>query len=166
VENLPGMSLMDGLKIRKADKEDQEGILAIFKSRKPRWDKRFAKIYYVDFFEKGAYPNDQVFVGEMGRKIVSVIGCCPDRLETKDVYWLGWFYTHQDFGGKNIGTKLLGFMIKYLSDSARKLYVDTSSDSFYRPALNLYLKIGFQIEAVLRDYYEDGEDQIILGMNL
>ena len=95
-----------------------------------------------------------------------MIGCCPDRLETKDVYWLGWFYTHQDFEGNNIGGKLLGFMIKHLSDSARKLYVDTSSDSFYRPALNLYLKNGFQIEAVLRDYYEDGEDQIILGMNL
>jgi len=157
---------MDGLKIRKAEKEDQEGILAIFSSRKSQGDKRFAKIYYVDFFEKGAYPNDQVFVGELGRNIVAVIGCCPDRLETKDVFWLGWFYTHQEFEGNNIGGKLPGFMIKYLSDSARKLYVDTSSHSFYRPALNLYLKNGFRVEAVLRDYYKDGEDQIILGMNL
>ncbi len=157
---------MDGLKIRKARKEDQKGILQIFNSREPHWDKRFARLYYVDFFENEAYPNDEIFTGFIGQEIVAVIGCCPDRLETKNVYWLGWFYTHQDFGGKGIGGKLLKFAITHLSKSARKLYVDTSSHAFYRPALNLYLKNGFRIEAVLRDYYEDGEDQIILGMDL
>jgi ribosomal protein S18 acetylase RimI-like enzyme len=31
-------------------------------------------------------------------------------------------------------------------------------------ALNLYLKKGFRIEGVLKDYYGEGEDQIMLGM--
>jgi hypothetical protein len=29
---------------------------------------------------------------------------------------------------------------------------------------HLYLKKGFRIEAVLRDYFGEGEDQIMLGM--
>ena len=156
---------MEGLKIRKAKAKDRDGILKIFESQKSSWDKKFARHYYDDFFNQ-AHPNDEIFIGEVNSKVVSVIGLCPDKLETKDVYWLGWFYTHKDYSGKNIGGDLLRYVIDHLSGKARKLYVDTSSYKFYRPALNLYLKNGFRIEAVLRDYYENGEDQIILGMDL
>ena len=153
------------LEIRIAKAEDRDDINKIFESRKSSWDKKFARRYYDDFFNQ-AHPNDEIFVGEVNNKVVSVIGLCPDKLETKDVYWLGWFYTHKDYAGKNIGGDLLRYVVDLMSGKARKLYVDTSSYRFYLPALNLYLKNGFRIEAVLRDYYEDGEDQIILGIDL
>jgi ribosomal protein S18 acetylase RimI-like enzyme len=43
--------------------------------------------------------------------------------------------------------------------------VNTGSRLLNLRALTLYLKKGFRIEAVLRDYYGKGEDQRILGMD-
>ena len=56
-------------------------------------------------------------------------------------------------------------VIELLSPKIRKLYVNTGSRLLNLRALNLYLKKGFKIEAVLKDYYGEGEAQIMLGMN-
>jgi hypothetical protein len=78
---------MDGLGIRKARKEDQKGIFQIFESRKPHWDKRFAKLYYVDYFENEACSNDEIFIRSIGQEIVSVIGSCPDTWISMPFSW-------------------------------------------------------------------------------
>ena len=105
-----------------------------------------------------------VFAREINGKIVSVTGYSLDKIETDDVYWLNWHYTHKDFEGQGIGGKLLEHMIEILSLKARKFYVNMGWRLLNLRALNLYLKKGFRIEAVLRDYYGEDEDQIMLGM--
>ena len=56
-------------------------------------------------------------------------------------------------------------VIELLSPKIRKLYMNTGSRLLNLRALNLYHKKGFKIEAVLKNYYGEGEDQIMLGMN-
>jgi len=50
--------------------------------------------------------------------------------------------------------------------NTRKLYVDTSSDAGYNNAVRLYQRFGFREEGRLVDYYEIGEDFLILGLSL
>ena len=153
---------MEELTIRKAISTDQDRILEIFQSQDAKWDIPYAKQYYDDYI-KDANPDDMVFVGIVDENIVAVTGYCPDP-DIDDVYWLNWHYTHKDYEGKGIGGKLLDHVIEMLSPKIRKFYVNTGSRLLNLRALNLYLKKGFKIEAVLKDYYGEGEDQIMLGI--
>lgn len=153
---------MEGLTIRKATAKDRDSIFEIFESQDTKWDIPYARKYYEVYFND-VNPDDMVFIGIVDGDIVSVTGYCPDE-DIDDVYWLNWHYTHKVYEGKGIGGKLLEYMIEILSPNARKFYVNMGWRLLNLRALNLYLKKGFRIEAVLRDYYGEGEDQIILGM--
>jgi ribosomal protein S18 acetylase RimI-like enzyme len=48
----------------------------------------------------------------------------------------------------------------------KKLFVDTSSDKFYKTALLWYIKFGFKLEAIIKKYYGQNEDQLILSIDL
>ena len=154
---------MKGLSIRKAQAKDRDSIFEIFESQDTRWDIPYARKYFDDYFNN-VNPDDVVFVGILDGKTVAVTGYFPDSYDIDDVYWLNWHYTHKDYEGKGIGGKLLEYVIEMLSPKIRKFYVNTGSRLLNLRALNLYIKKGFRIEAVLRDYYGKGEDQIVLGM--
>lgn len=153
---------MEGLIIREATLKDQDKIIEIFESQDTKWDIPYAKQYYDSYFND-ENPDDMVFVGEVDGDVVAVTGYCPDS-DMMEVNWLNWHYTHKDYEGRGIGGKLLEHMIEMLSPKIRKLYVNMGWRLLNLRALNLYLKKGFRIEAVLRDYYGEGEDQIMLGM--
>ena len=163
---------MTNLVIREAESKDHDGIVQIFDSHKHRgeenWDKDAAKLYFDEFFKNKNTSQDKVFVGTVDDNIVSVIGYYPERSENvKDVFWVGWFYTHETHGKKGYGKALLNHVISELKDKkARKLFVNTSSNDFYEPAVSLYLRMGFKQEGTLEDFYEKGESRLIFGMNL
>ena len=157
------------LKIRVAGPNNYEGIIAIFKSwGSESWDTKFAERYYRDFFgNRHCYQMDEVLVGVINGRIVGVTGYCPDIQETDDIHWLNWFFVHKDFQKHGYGGLLLDHVIEILkTKKARKLYVDTTSYRFYKPARKLYESRGFIKEAVLKDYYGKGEHQIIFGLSL
>jgi ribosomal protein S18 acetylase RimI-like enzyme len=159
------------IEIRPARKADIKGILKVIGSDPfgKRWDKPLAEKYYKSKFNNicDCYEGDEVLVGVVNKKIIAVIGYCPDRLETKRSYWLGWFYVHKDYRDNKYGKTLLRKVINELKGiGAKKLFVDTSSDPNYIKAVDFYLKNGFKLEAVLRDYYGKGEDQLIFGIEL
>ena len=159
------------MEIRSAKKEDVDNILRVIASDRfgNKWDKPLAEKYYRSKFNSACncFEGDKVLVGIVNKKIAGVIGYCPDRLETKRSYWLGWFYVHKDYRDNRYGHTLLRKVIDELKNiGARKLFVDTSSDPNYIKAVDFYLKNGFKLEAVLRDYYGKGEDQIIFGREL
>lgn len=154
--------------IRPAKIEDKNKILSVIGSYRPKWDKENAKKYYDDFFQNNSAfsRRDKVYVCVDYEEVIGVIGYSLDYYETNN-YWLGWFYIHKEYKGKGYGKKLLEYIIKKLkSKGVRKLFVNTSSNKFYRRALKMYLKYGFKKEAVIRDYYEDGENQIILSKTI
>lgn len=157
--------MSEKIEIRSANPDDYDTIIKLFDNNQ---DKEFAMRYYKFFFnDRHCCPHDEVLVKVVEGKIVGVIGYCPDRLETDDIYWLGWFYVHKDCRGHGYGRELLDYVIDILKNKpARKLYVDTSSFTSYEKAMGIYEKTGFAYEGTLKDYYEKGEDQIILGKHL
>jgi ribosomal protein S18 acetylase RimI-like enzyme len=73
----------------------------------------------------------------------------------------------ENFRGRGFGSALLQYVIEQVRAArARKLYIDTSSDLKYNPAIRLYERFGFHKEASLGDYYGDGEDFVILSKAL
>ena len=156
------------LQIRSARIEDKDNILSVIGSHRFKWDKPIAKKYYDDFFQsKSAFSKrDKVYVCVAGKEVIGVIGYCVDYYETNN-YWLGWFYIHREYERKGYGKKLLDYIIKKLQvKHVRKLFVNTSSNKFYRRALKMYFKYGFKKEAVILDYYGEGEDQIVLSKKI
>lgn len=109
-------------KIRSAEPNDFNEIIDLFESWTPdNWDSDYAKRYYRNYFDN-LCPMHEVFVGTIGSKVVGVTGYCPETEETDDIYWLNWFYVHQDFNKLGYGRQLLDHVIGILKNKrARKL---------------------------------------------
>lgn len=151
------------LKIRRAYPKDKADILKVIKHTRVGWDKKYAEPYYDNYFSQDPPPDDEVvYVGVLDGKIAGVIGYYRDRYETGN-YWLGWFYVDQKKQKGGNGRRLFKRVVRELKkNGVERLYVYTSSHENYIDALIFYLKNGFRIESVIRDYYEEGEDQIVL----
>jgi GNAT superfamily N-acetyltransferase len=159
--------ISSSISIRSAESKDKAKILSVIGSYGFKWDKDSAKVYYDDYFSSStSLKGDTVYVAVLANKIIGVTGYFIDRYETGN-YWLGWTYIHKQYARNRYGEQLLNFIVgKLKKNKSKRLFVNTSSYPFYRGALNFYLKNGFRIEAVIKDYYWNGEDQIILSKRL
>ena len=50
-----------------------------------------------------------------------------------------------------------------LKSGGTKIYVETSSRPPFAPARAFYRRCGYQVDAVLKDYYDDGDDKVIFA---
>jgi hypothetical protein len=62
-------------------------------------------------------------------------------------------------------------MLRYAEDEiyragGRLFLIETSSLPSYTPTRNFYLKHGYEQAAVIRDFYTDGDDQVIFRKHL
>jgi len=81
-----------------------------------------------------------------------------------DLYWIAVDPSFQKMG---IGRLLLeGTEEAVRALDGRKIYVETSSRALYEPTRRFYLKAGYGIEAVLRDFYAPEDHKIILSKTL
>jgi len=84
--------------------------------------------------------------------------------KTYEVYWICVSPVHQ---GNGVGTKLLTFAESYaMRAEARILFVETSSKKEYGRARTLYEHGGYALSAVVRDYFDDGDDKVIYAKKL
>lgn len=109
---------------------------------------------------------------EVDGNLVGVTGY-RDVPGTDQCYWLSWTYLDPSFRGQGLGKGMLLELIETLrSENARKLFVKVSDyedpelGKIYQPALQVYQGLGFKEEVVSNDFYDEGENQIILGLYL
>jgi len=153
------------VEIAVAAKKDLSSILPLIRDYE-RCDVKFAKRYYDIYFGKGQITEkDKVYVAKVEGETIGVIGFCRDYFSTEYSYWLGWFVVDKYYrGNKDYGVaeKLLRKVESELvKRKIRKLFVSTEDKN--GRAKSFYAKNGFRREAVLRDYYYKGEDQLILS---
>lgn len=148
-----------------AEKENMKAILALIGDYE-RYDVEFAKRYYDIYFEKNQITEkDKVYVAKMEEKIVGVIGFSRDYFSSEYSYWLGWFVIDKEYRGKTefeAARKLLKKVESELGRRKIKKFFVSTEDTNGR-AKSFYAKNKFRTEAVLRDYYYKGEDQLILS---
>ena len=154
------------IRIQEAKRQDQREIFRLI-ARQRQADADHAALTYHRHFNLKQRPRDRVFVARAGKEIIGVTGFWYDDYAESGIYWLGWTYVDPNHQRQGIGRKLLDRVIRELKKKkARKLYVDTSSRRLYRPAIRFYLANGFKREGRFKDYYQKGEDQIVLGKEL
>ena len=154
--------------IRHATKEDLASILALV-SDYELYDVEFAKRYYDLYFGKDQIAdNDRVYVAKADRRTIGVIGFSRDYFANSFSYWLLWFVVHEDYRGNKefrVAQRLLQkVQAELIKRKIKKLFVSTEDTN--ARAKSFYARNGFRTEGVLRDYYSEGEDQLILSKYL
>ena len=90
---------MSKIKIREAQYSDKLAIVNLIKSFLI-YDGRFAGRYYDNYFEDNrVMAEDLVYVAEVGKEVVGVIGYCEDYFSNDYSYHLTWFVVDEKFRG-------------------------------------------------------------------
>ena len=99
-------------------------------------------------------------------KPVAIGYCVPEKLTegTYNLLAIGVGSANQRTG---IASEMMLYIEQYLkTKDARILIVETSSDDAQTGARNFYQKIGYTREAVIRDFWKEGEDKIVFWKKL
>ena len=91
-------------------------------------------------------------------------GPVPRAVAAHDIYWIVTATGHQ---GRGIGSALLRQAEEEIRQQGGRLVtVETSGSPLYAPARSFYLRHGYTAEAIVRDFYQPGDDKIILTKRL
>ncbi len=97
---------------------------------------------------------------------VAIGYCVPEKL-TKGTYNLLAVGVSAHAQRQGIAQAMMNFIEQHLkSKDGRILIVETSSDDAQIGARNLYQKIGYTQEAVIRDFWDEGEDKVVFWKKL
>lgn len=92
--------------------------------------------------------------------------CVPEKL-TNGTYNLLAIGVSQDSHRNGVATKMMSYIEQQLKQKdGRILIVETSSDDAQIGARKFYEKIGYTQMAVIRDFWNDGEDKIVFWKKL
>ena len=97
---------------------------------------------------------------------ISIGYCIPEKLTsgTYNILAIGVSENHQR---KGVAVEMMNFIEQKLKTiGARVLIIETSSDDAQIGARNLYQKLGYNQEAVIRDFWNEGEDKIVYWKKL
>lgn len=68
----------------------------------------------------------------------------------------------KDFQGKGIGAEMMQYIEDLLMESGQRiLIVETSGLPEFERTRNFYDKCNYERAAVIRDFYQDGEDKVV-----
>jgi GNAT superfamily N-acetyltransferase len=86
---------------------------------------------------------------------------------TDRTWYLYWIAVSKTIQARGVGSGLL----KHVEDEIRKaggrvLFIETSSLPLYEPTRKFYLKNGYDQDAVLHDYYADGDSMVVFRKKL
>ncbi len=112
------------------------------------------------FFRDPDCPHIWLTCEEEG-SLVGVAYCEPERMTkgTFNLLAIGVIPARQGYG---IGTKLLKHLENHLVQRGeRLLLVETMGTPAFEKTRQFYIKNGYQQEACIRDFYQDGEDKIV-----
>lgn len=103
---------------------------------------------------------------EVGRKLLgyTCFGPIPGTVSSFDLYWIAVAPAEQHRG---LGHTLMAMLERRVSEQGgTRLYAETSGRSQYHPTRTFYEQCGFQVAAVLEDFYSPGDAKVIYQKQL
>jgi ribosomal protein S18 acetylase RimI-like enzyme len=90
------------------------------------------------------------------------LGYCAAEKLTNGTYNLYAIAVRKELQGQGIGHKMMNFIEKLLADNGNRiLIVETSSIDQHTLTRRFYNKLGYRQEAIIKDFWNDGEDKVI-----
>jgi ribosomal protein S18 acetylase RimI-like enzyme len=153
-------------KLREMQPEDIKAVIKVIESQ----DEDDAEEALESYQQIGGIIDQYVL--EQNGQIIGVTGfLTPPACD--QTHLLSWTYVHDDYANQGHGRIMLNELIDFLKEKGgRKLfvrvsdYVDEDDGAIYAAALHLYRSLGFKLEITHKDYYDEGEAQMILGLRL
>lgn len=99
-------------------------------------------------------------------KPIAIAYCAPERL-TEGTYNLYLIAVHKDFQAQGIGGQIMTYLESLLQSKGKRiLLVETSGLPEFELTRKFYDKCGYNREALIRDFYRDGEDKVVFWKKL
>ena len=119
-----------------------------------------------DYHETMAAFGHRCFLFEEEGAVRGFVYHAPAAM-TDRTWYLYWIAVTRQTQAKGIGGQLL----RYVEDDIRHrhgriLFIETSSLPHYELTRKFYLKNGYEQEAVLRDYYAEGDGMVVFRKHL
>jgi ribosomal protein S18 acetylase RimI-like enzyme len=87
------------------------------------------------------------------------IGPTPLTIGTYDLYWIAVSPKYQRQG---IGRRLLAYAEAQIArQKGRLIIIETSSQPKYADTRTFYRRVGYQLEARIKDFYQPNDDRLI-----
>ena len=113
------------------------------------------------------YPNDAkqtdyiIYTYENDGKAAGYI-CYGKRPLTDWTYDLYWIAVDPNIHGKGLGSQLVKHMEDDLSGSGGKIIlIETSGKAEYENERKFYVKNGYEVQTIIKDFYRRGDDLLI-----
>jgi ribosomal protein S18 acetylase RimI-like enzyme len=118
----------------------------------------------VDIYLSGKDPQDyRVAVASNASARVCGYACWGPTPMTKGTFDLYWIATHPSVRGQGFGRALLAHVEEQVQrNEGRLLVVETSSKESYRHTTRFYRSLGYEETSRIRDFYDVGDDKIVL----
>ena len=152
------------MEIRRINKQDLEGIKAVLDS---------SELFPSDLLDDMIHdfltnPNsEEVWLTTVAEGTpISMAYLAPERMTegTYNLYAIAVDKSHQ---GKGIGGQLMDYIEDHLRGAGhRVIIVETSGLPDYELTRKFYHKKQYQEEAVIRDFYQEGEDKVVFWKKL
>ncbi len=111
--------------------------------------------------------TEEIWFTYIDNKLPTAIGyCVPEKL-TEGTYNLLAIGVLKESQGKGIASEMMRHIEQLIKQKGgRILIVETSSDNAQIAARKLYQKMGYNQEAIIRDFWKEGEDKIVFWKRL
>ncbi len=118
-----------------------------------------------DYFSN-ADSEDIWFAAIKNEKPISIAYCAPEKLTqgTFNLYAIG---VRGDIQGKGIGTQMMTYIEHHLKQNGQRiLIVETSGTQDFQLTRKFYENLNYTKEAVIRDFWDEGDDKVIYWKKL
>ena len=99
-------------------------------------------------------------------KPISIAYCAPERM-TEGTFNLYLIAVHKNYQSRGLGAELIKYLEERLAaEGVRVLIVETSGLDDFERTRNFYDQQGYHREAVIRDFYQEGENKVVFWKRL
>lgn len=145
--------------IRTVTKEDLSGLKEVLDSS-GLFPSEYLDDMIADYFTNPT--TEAIWFTSITHGRPSAIGYCAPEKFTDGTYNLYAIAVRKELQGKGIGQKMMKFIEDLLkANNKRVLIIETSSDDHYKLTRKFYKDLDYRQEAVIRDFWNEGEDKVI-----
>lgn len=124
----------------------------------------------LDDMISGYFQNDNSpeiwLTYELDKKPVAIAYCAPEQM-TEGTWNLYLIAVHNSAQGHGIGSKMMHYIEEVLREQKQRvLIVETSGLPEFERTRSFYDNCGYTREAVIRDFYEEGDDKVVFWKKL
>jgi len=119
-----------------------------------------------EYLARGNESGYHFFFMEMNGETVgyTCYGEIPCTIKNYDLYWIAVDSRHRRGG---LGRQLLHKTEDTIRTSGgRFVYIETSGRALYQPTVEFYLRMGYELVAELKDYYDVDDSKLIFTKQL